>query len=76
MLTQRVRVAESRIENSSANGPPRVRSKGWVLKRVLDEVGCNWSCSEGDCRGVRSGCCGVQGGCREVQNGRCGVRGG
>ena len=57
MLTQRVRVAESRIENSSANGPPRVRSKGWVLKRVLDEVGCNWSCSEGSCRGVRGGCC-------------------
>ena len=69
MLTQRVRVAESRIENSSANGPPRVRSKGWVLKRVLDEVGCNWSCSEGGCCGVRSGCRGVRGGC-------CGVRGG
>ena len=54
MLTQRVRVAESRIENSSANGPPRVRSKGWVLKRVLDEVGCNWSCSEGGCCGIRA----------------------
>ena len=32
MLTQRVRGAESRIENSSANGPPRVRSKGWMLQ--------------------------------------------
>ncbi len=71
MLTQRVRVAESRIENSSANGPPRVRSKGWVLKRVLDEVGCNWHCSEGGCCGVQGGCCEVRGGCREVQDCCC-----
>lgn len=76
MLTQRVRVAESRIENSSANGPPRVRSKGWVLKRVLDEVGCNWRCSEDGCCGVQGGCCGVQGGCRGIRDGCCGVRGG
>ena len=38
MLTQRVWGAESRIENSSANGPPRVRSKDclWEFLRAFN----------------------------------------
>ena len=82
MLTQRVRVAESRIENSSANGPQRVRSKGWVLKRVLDVAGCNWVVP----RAVAIEFTAVvvefrrllwsSGDCREVRVGCCGVYGG
>lgn len=39
MLPQRVRVAESRTENNSSNGPLRVQSKKLFALSILQRVG-------------------------------------
>lgn len=39
MLPQRARVAESRAENNSSNGPQRVQSKKLCALSILQRVG-------------------------------------